>query len=289
MQEGRAASWPVRAWRGLGWRIRNAYWAAIIIPGRIPAWLGFQRNKRDYRLMSEADLRASRKSDTVFIFGSGGSLNDISPAEWRDIEAHDTMGFNWFVHQQFVRCDFHVVREIGDEKHWRTDIRKYFELIGSNPRFARTIFLVQTGFGAVMGNRAIWLKLLPEGRALFLFHSSRKGRLPSTSLANGVLHTQGTVSDCINLAALLGWRRIVLCGVDLYNRQYFWLPTGQPRSGDTTTSGPHNTAVGGLVAEARVWREFYEPRGVSLYTYNPRSLLAEVLPVWERPAGEVTA
>ena len=255
------------------------------IPAQIPAWIGFQRNKHRYQLLTESQLREARKSDTVFIFGSGGSLNDIAPEEWRAIEQHDTFGFNWFVNQQFVRSDFHVVREIGEEKDWRGDIHRYFELIRSNPRFANTIFLVQTGFGGVNGNRAIWLELIPPANPVFLFRSHRGSQLPSTSLAAGVAHTQGTLSDCVNLAALIGWRRIVLCGVDLYNRQYFWLPTGQPRSGDTTTTGPHNIAIGGIVDSMRIWREFYETRGVSLFTYNPRSLLAEVLPVWPAATG----
>ena len=41
----------------------------------------------------------------MFIFGSGASLNAITPTEWTEIERHDTLGFNWFVRQSFVRCD----------------------------------------------------------------------------------------------------------------------------------------------------------------------------------------
>jgi hypothetical protein len=151
------------------------------------------------------------------------------------------------------------------------------------------MFLVQTGLSAVNGNRAIWLRLLPQQRRVFLFRSHRGSRLPSASLADGVAHTEGTLSDCINLAALLGWRNIVLCGVDLYNRQYFWLPGGEPREGDTTTAGKHNTAIGGIVDGMRVWREFYEGRGVNLFVYNPKSLLAEVLPIWKRTAETIRA
>ena len=280
---------PLRVKQALEWRIRNAYWTLERLPGQVSAWLGFLANKRHYELLSEAQLRDLRKSDTVFIFGSGGSLNEIADAEWRAIESHDTFGFNWFVHQQFVRSDFHVVREVGEWQDWRSDIRRYFDLINSNPRFANTTFLVQTGFSGVNGNRAIWLRLLPRHRRVFLFRSHRGSRLPSTSLADGVAHTEGTLSDCINLAALLGWRNIVLCGVDLYNRQYFWLPSGEPRFGDSTTAGPHNTAIGGIVESIRVWREFYERQGVNLFVYNPKSLLADVLPVWKRPAETVTA
>ena len=67
---------------------------------------------RAYRALTEEELRRTRKSDTVFIFGSGYSLNDIPPEQWREIERHDTLGFNWFVHQRFVRCDYQLIREI---------------------------------------------------------------------------------------------------------------------------------------------------------------------------------
>ena len=50
----------------------------------------------------------------------------------------------------------------------------------------------------------------------------------------------------------------------------------QPSSVD----GIHSTAVNGIVELMREWREYYEPRGIELFVYNPRSLLAAVLPVW---------
>ena len=38
-----------------------------------------------YSTLTEVELRARRRSDTVFVFGSGYSLNDITPAGWRHI------------------------------------------------------------------------------------------------------------------------------------------------------------------------------------------------------------
>ncbi len=275
-------------WWALEWRLRLVYWAIVDLPRRLPAWIAFQRNRSRYRLVTEADLRAARKSDTVFIFGSGYSLNDISQAEWQAIEEHDTIGFNWFVHQRFVRCDYHMVREIGDEKGWRAQVKEYFDLIRSNPRFARSIFLVQSGFKAVNGNRAIGYQLLPADNAVYLFRSHH-GTMPTTSLGEGIVHTHGTLSDCINFAALLGWRTIVLCGVDLYDRRYFWLREDEPRLGDTTIQGKHNTALGGIVEGLAEWRAFYEKQGIQLYAYNPRSLLTGAMPVWQWPAGAVNS
>jgi hypothetical protein len=84
----------VRLWHALRWRLRLVYWAVVDLPRRLPAWIAFHRNRSRYRIIDEGDLRRARRSETVFIFGSGYSLHDITPAEWRAIEAHDTIGFN---------------------------------------------------------------------------------------------------------------------------------------------------------------------------------------------------
>src|SRR5262249_15937731 len=130
---GNAAAW--QAWK--------AYAEVLQFPLRFEAWRAFRREVRHYHFLSEDELRATRKSDTVFIFGSGASLNDISTDEWRAIEAHDTMGFNWFVRETIVRCDYHLMREVGPsdlhEAVWRPHLTEFFHVARSNPKFAGTI------------------------------------------------------------------------------------------------------------------------------------------------------
>jgi hypothetical protein len=101
-------------------------------------WLLNLRNQHHYTLPGEAELRVTRKSDTIFIFGSGYSINDITEPEWSHFEQHDPFSFSWFLYQDFV-------------------------------------------------------------------------------------HIAGTLTDCAKFAYLLGWKNIVLAGVDLYDRGYFWL------------------------------------------------------------------
>lgn len=254
-------------------------------PLRFRAWRAFVRAVRTYHILDEDDLRATRKSDTVFIFGSGASLNDIAPDEWRAIESHDTMGFNWFVRQAFVRCDYHLMREIGPsdlyEAGWRPYLTEFFQIARSNPTFADTIFLLQTGFRATNGNRAIGLGLAPRDHRIFLWRSNVGATRPSLSLREGLTHGPGTLLECVNFAFLLGWKRIVLAGVDLYDRRYFWLGD-EPRSDDPVkdVNAPHNTSAAIVSAVGR-WREIFEQQGVGLFVYNPRSLLRQALPPWK--------
>jgi hypothetical protein len=268
----------------LQWRVRKLGLLARHFPIRLEAWLGFKRNVHRHRILSEAELLQTRRSDTVFIFGSGYSLNAISPAAWRAIEAHDTVGFNWFVHQQFVRCDYHLVREIGptdlDPRIWRKYLLDYFERLRGNARFSNAVWLVQTGFRATNGNRAIWLRQIPEHQRVFLWKSADSDT-PSTTFADGLAHRHGTLHECINFAALMGWTRIVLAGVDLYDRRYFWLREDEGRADDGEPHDAiHRTALAGVVDSMRMWNELLRRRGVELYVYNPQSLLVKVLPVW---------
>ena len=83
-----------------------ARWQAALLG----AWIRERRNRGAYRVLGEAELRATRKSDTVFIFGSGYSLNDIPAEEWRHFERHDILGLSGFVYQKWVRVDYHLIR-----------------------------------------------------------------------------------------------------------------------------------------------------------------------------------
>jgi hypothetical protein len=268
----------------LEWRLRKLWLLARHFPVRFEAWLGFKRHVQRHRILSERELLQTRRSDTVFIFGSGYSLNAISQAEWRAIEEHDTVGFNWFIHQQYVRCDYHLVREIGptdlDPVIWRKYLLDYFELLRGNPRFSNAVWLIQTGFRATNGNRAIWLRLIPDHQRVFLWKSI-DAEMPSTSFADGFAHGRGTLHECINFAALMGWTRIVLAGVDLYDRRYFWLRVDEGRPDDAEPHDAiHRTALMGVVDSVGTWNEQLRRRGVELYVHNPQSLLAKVLPVW---------
>ena len=74
------------------------------------AWVRERRNRRRYRVLAEADVRGARKSDTVFIFGSGYSLNELSGDEWARFSRHDVFGFNAFVYENWIPIDFHLLR-----------------------------------------------------------------------------------------------------------------------------------------------------------------------------------
>jgi hypothetical protein len=236
---------------------------------------------RSYRLLDEQELVASRRSDTVFVFGTGRSLLDISAEEWARIGHEQTIAFGEFHRQQRVHVDYHLVNEVGDPGAYGASLRE-------NPFYADTILVVQRGWLAYRGNEMIGRRLLPPGARVFRYR--RVGRWdyaqPTTALRDGLAHGFNSSFDAVNLALLLGWRRVVLTGVDLYDRRYFHLGADetQPDS-DRFAAGAEARFRGAdhIVELYRRWRAHAESLGVELLVHNPRSLVAEALDVfsWE--------
>lgn len=275
-----------------------ARWNAMLVSAKLRDRLG----RRHYRVLSESELIAARKSDTVFVFGSGASLNALLPDEWEHFAEHDVFGFNAFYNEHWVPVNFHIVRGgVYGELRWRTYAEHIAGHVRGNPLYRDTIFLMQDDYLGHMSNQLVGHRLLPEGARIFRYRTTRTERALTHSFAEGVRHTIGTLEDAVNCAYLMGWRRIVLVGVDLYDNRYFFLPEDQTPAVDRRTAGfmgaerddvrgnrfddVHSTAQAGIVEQMSDWAETMSRGGVELAVYNPRSLLAEVLPVYGATAA----
>jgi len=290
--------------RAVAWRLRFLRDRLRSLPVEAEAWLGDRSDRARYPTLDESQLRRRSRSETCFIFGSGQSLDEITAAEWQAISRHNTMAFNYFMRSRFVRVDIHLVGEIvspdgAAPSVWRPFIREYGTLIEENPFYADTILGVQEGLRAYQSNRLVSSGVLRPGRELFRYRRIGRGeqRAPSAALSDGLVHGAGTLVGCVNLAVILGFREIVLAGVDLYDRRYFGGHTelsmysasdsdalaATDRFDQGQSEAPHLTA-NTMVRYLDDWRSRLAARGTTLSVYNPRSLLAQVLPVKDRVA-----
>ena len=269
----------------------------------VDAWLRDRIARRRYHALSPEQAGVARKSDTVFVFGSGASLNEIAPEEWDHFRAHDVFGFNAFYRQNWIPIDFHLLRVgIYGSLRWRPYAEEVSGHLRDNPRFAATIFVLQGEYLGHFCNQLTGYGYLPAGVRVLRYHTARDDGPATRRIADGIRHTTGTLADAVNVAYCLGWKRIVLVGVDLYDSRYFYLPPDTTPGLDERSGllGPsefntyrgirydqtHSTARHGVVDLMRAWRADFNREGVELFVHNPRSLLAEVLPVYElsRPA-----
>lgn len=260
------------------WWVLYVYRHLRALPYNYPAWRADCENRNLYPRLSEEDLRTSRKSDTVFVCGTGYSVLSITPEEWGRIGQHDVLSFRDFPKQNFVKADFHVTGEIDD-------VDQYAQAINDNPLYDETFFLVQEGISACMGNRLLGWRKLSEGRKIFRYR--RLGRammIPfSRSFSDGVVHGFGSIVGMVNIAYLLGWKHIVLVGIDLYDHRYFFMPPDKTREVEKSglTYASPFTQGKQIVDQIGMWRDLMQAEGVHIYAYNPRSLLTDRIPIFD--------
>src|SRR5262249_45557867 len=137
-----------------------------LLPGSVlrltRLWTLDRRGRRRYRLLSENELRATRTSDTAFVFGSGRSLVDIPPDEWERIGRCNTISLREFPRQRWVRVDYHLTSEVDF-------LDEYARRIADNPLYADTVFVVQEGLRAERGNELVGRGLLAADARVFRF------------------------------------------------------------------------------------------------------------------------
>ena len=253
------------------------FWSIISFPLNLQAWIFNLFNQRRYNRISFPEMISKRKSDTVFVCGTGSSILDLKPDEWSLISQHDVLSFRDFPRQAFVVADFHVTGEIDD-------VDLYAQQINDNYLYSNTRFLIQEGFNALMGNRFVGFKKLKLNATICRFRRKYRGRMKifSRSIDSGVVHGYGSIISVVNIAYLMGWKNIVLVGIDLYDHRYFYMPDNETRSVEKrglTFKSPF-TQSSKIVAQLGLWNQHFNVEGVSLYSYNHRSLLVEKLPVF---------
>ena len=188
----------------------------------------FLKNKKKYRdkIVNFDYLKKFKKSDTVFVLGSGSSINTISKKQWLLISRHNTIGFTNTIRLKKINIDFHIHRAghegIGEYEITRDYISFFQKLLKKNNYMSNTILLFPNGASANFSNLLFGEKLYNLKNKIFFFNTNRVNKIPTKKIEYGLLHRSGTLIDAISLGYFLGFKRIVLVGVDLYNINYFF-------------------------------------------------------------------
>jgi hypothetical protein len=278
-----------------------------LLSEHILAWRLARKHVGQYNVLSDAQLRQRKRSDRVFVFGSGASLNEIPDAEWARIARDDTIGFNGTHYLKKIFITYFVLRA-GTETieaglAWRGDVDEIVSAIDNNPYLDDTVFFFQRGLTGIFCNRLLGFHLWKKERPLRFFLNDKIARFPYTATTRRLVHRAGTLCTATNLAVALGYKEIVLTGVDLYDNRYFWLAPDETMGWSAaeqkwtatretvhgaTVSSQHNTVRNGIVQIMGDWqRRLAKEHGIKLTVYNPRSLLTEAVPIFQWPESEV--
>ena len=255
--------------------------------------------------LSFNDLKSKKSGDRVFILGAGPSLNNISNEEWRLIGLSNTIGFNSVFYLKKIDITFFILKEWGSKDsmidRWRVPLSDLIGKIKENKFLRNTVFLLQSGLTSIFSNRLLVNGLWPPELRYSTYWIDRITLTPNRDFRGRLVHRQGTLCSAISFAVQMGYKEIVLAGVDLDGRGYFWSPPGRSVNWSVDTGeiiydcndelggrveDRHNTANNGIVETISDWAAFLNVEyGVKLFTYNPRSLLCEALPVYHFSEG----
>jgi len=273
--------------------------------------LSSMRSQGTLQTVDDLDIAARKRSSTVFVLGSGSSVNHLTEADWAVVGRHDSIGFNlWLVHD-FVPTFYFI--ELGTRSlPGDMEDRYQVQLLGRRlPDFEGMPIIVESK--CWLRSNGVAYPLPSQLRDSLFFYAPYYLRTTSVDLVAWVLdhsrpfwrhgsrdlramvHHRASLSALVLFAFLAGYEEIVLVGVDLNDSRYFWETNsdvlrgaaGPPTDGNSqvhVTVDPTATAWEVAVPIPDYLRlldsSVLRPNGVTLSVANPSSLLSSFLPVY---------
>lgn len=256
------------------------------------------------RRLSALPLQHYRTSDTVFVLGTGASINNYPPEWWRVIQNHNSISMNFFLLHEHIPT-FHVMEAAGGIRRDllairyvdRADYRDVPLILKSqltnlsSRRVANRLDHVAALHPEVLGRTYLSADVAAVGRTVKDMEASYRvlGRLglwnPKERFST-LTKRRGSVSYVVNLAVRAGYRRIVLCGVDLNHTEYFYdarrmeleaaglpVPPNKEPGEVHSTNDPakHPVTIHHVIATIK--QTFLDPAGVELLVGSETSAL----------------
>lgn len=247
-----------------------------------------------------------KQSDTLFILGSGASIEALTPEQWQHIERCDSIGFNfWLIHDHVPtyymfeaapvyaqerddvmrrlmvqrKDDYRDVVFINNHRHWLhlgKTLADYPDLIRSRLYLHAPFYFPV--FRAWQMRRCFdyWMR---TGRGV-----------------RNLVHHGATLSSAILFGIVAGYQQIVTLGIDLNHSDYFWEANPEKYA---HRDSPPNIQLGGVHQTADKERsnaascmpideylavldqKVMRPLGVRFQVGNANSRLAERFPLYD--------
>lgn len=253
------------------------------------------------------EVRRFKKTDTLFILGSGPSINDLSEKDFDIIRNHDSIGFNFWMVHDFVPsmyCFQHTEYANGSIYSILNDKKKQYKDV---PFFVRgSLIRKNLSFCAEMHQKYMddlscyFLNELPVHSKVaidvieLIKFFQRLGHFEFGRISKFQPKWRGTLGLLISLAYQMGYRKIILCGIDMKDSRYFYdhhsydkirMLYKLPAAGDhnilTMEDKSHsNSTVSNYVENLA--RFIRKENNVEMFISTSESVLSSVLPIWKR-------
>lgn len=174
-----------------------------------------------------------KTSDKIFILGSGPSINLISNQEWEHIAKHDSIGFNYWLAHNFIPNIylFQLFESNSLFNLLKDKLNQYknvpFIIRGS--QFAKyDLYKENNILNLFKENPIYYLKEYPVHSQcsidinLLIKYMDALGYMEFGNITKFIPKWRGTLGLLLMLAYQMGYKKIILCGVDMHQNDHFW-------------------------------------------------------------------
>lgn len=235
-------------------------------------------------LLTLPEFVAHKCHEGLVIFGSGYSINMILPDTWTIIRnEYDTWGMNWFCKRHYPTT-WYMIREQCitprrcEEGHMLSDLYEDMGYLKKSVKIIKDLSYQRDNFQHIRNLDKF------EGDG-YVFNEIKGGcsvkNFRDDIFDEGIHHGKCSLYDALHFAVGMQYKKIILCGIDLYDSRHFYLPYDKAVNltllEGNTVDTPHLTASN----TKRLMADFVEHWRIPTYVQNKRSLLAGVIPVWD--------
>jgi len=184
-----------------------------------------------YKILNADEVMHYKHSNTLFILGSGPSINEITDCQWEIIKKNDTFGFNFWLVHDFIPTFYHV--EYSRYSYVQRHFAEIMEL--KKERYTNTIFFVSMRQKRRGVHPRLTPELLPSNPKIFYFPDpylinlneerefcAEDFKKAKDKIGQRTLQYRGSLSHVLYLSFQMGYKNIVLLGIDLINSQHFY-------------------------------------------------------------------
>ncbi len=186
--------------------------------------------QKNLQYIGDFDATKYKTSDQLFILGSSYSINDVTEEEWQMVKAADSVGVNNWVFHDFVPT-YYVL-----ETPQRTEQFSFFkeELNKKAEAYKNVPFFVQYVHYSKSKNHLDDVKIdsskifynvpyMPNTLNTSIIKKMLKQwNAKQNKTLEDLIHYSGSLSYIIMMGVILGYKEIVLLGVDLNDNRYFF-------------------------------------------------------------------
>lgn len=181
-------------------------------------------------------IKSSKSNDTIYLLGSGPSINTLSKKHFDEMEQNTTIGFNyWFLHE-FIP-DMYLFQV--PPTPYSNDFLKNFVRLYDTKRKSKIIMrgtwpennekVMQESIEMVLQEwDTYYQNIIPihsdtgtDIEEMIRFFSGL-GCFNFNKMSDFSVKWRATITLLISIAYQAGFRNIVLCGIDMLDEKHFW-------------------------------------------------------------------